>query len=75
MKNKFYLKEFKYFDGEEFVTFNIIDVQDEKSITVAVTDRGRISMLSYDLHKDEEGLYFEYGKTYARINITDFEEA
>ena len=26
MKNKFYLKEFQYHDGESFVTFNIYDL-------------------------------------------------
>ena len=73
MRNKFYMKEFEYFDGEKFVTFNIVEMK-EKTITVAVTNQGKISMLEYDLFHDEEGLYFEYGKTYARININDFEE-
>lgn len=73
MKNKLYMKEFEYFDGENFVTFNIVDMKDE-TITVAVTNQGKISYLDYDLLKDEKGLYFEYGRTYARININDFEE-
>ena len=73
MKNKLYMKEFEYFDGEKFVTFNIVEMR-EKTITVAVTNQGKISMLEYDLFQDEEGLYFEYGRTYARININDFEE-
>ena len=73
MKNKLYMKEFEYYDGENFVTFNIVDMKDE-TITVAVTDKGKISYLDYDLLKDEKGLYFEYGRTYARINIDDFEE-
>lgn len=73
MRNKFYMKEFEHFDGEKIVTFNIIDMKDE-TITVAVTNQGKISFLEYDLLKDEKGLYFEYGRTYARINIDDFEE-
>lgn len=73
MKNKLYMKEFEYFDGENFVTFNIVDMKD-KTITVAVTNQGKISYLDYDLMKDENGLYFEYGRTYARINLEDFEE-
>lgn len=73
MKNKFYMNEFKYFDGEEYITFNIIDLS-EKNITVAVTNRGKISLIDYDLYSDEKGLYFEYGCNYARINIEDFEE-
>ena len=73
MKNKLYMKEFECFDGENFVTFNIVDLKEE-TITVAVTNQGKISYLDYDLMKDEKGLYFEYGRTYARININDFEE-
>ena len=73
MRNKFYMKEFEYFDGEKFVTFNIVEMR-EKTITVAITNQGKISMLEYELFQDEEGLYFEYGNTYARININDFEE-
>ena len=74
MRNKFYMNEFEYFDGEKFITFNIIDIKDDKTITVVVTNQGKISMLEYDLFQDEEGLYFEYGSNYARININDFEE-
>ena len=73
MKNKFYMKEFQYFDGEAFITFNIVDLNQDK-ITVAVTNRGKISMLEYDLQRDENGTYFEYDVDYARINIDDFEE-
>ena len=29
MKNKLYMKEFEYFDGENFVTFNIVDMKDK----------------------------------------------
>ena len=73
MKNTYYMNEFQYFNGENYVTFNIVDMKD-KTITVAVTNQGKISYLDYDLMKDEKGLYFEYGRTYARINIEDFEE-
>ena len=68
-ENKLYMKEFEHFDGE----FNIVEMKDE-TITVAVTNQGKISFLEYDLLKDEKGLYFEYGRTYARINIENFEE-
>lgn len=73
MKEKCYLKEFEYFDGEEFVTFNLLELSEDK-ITVAITNRGKISMVEYPLLKDDNGLYFEYGAGYARINIEDFEE-
>lgn len=74
MKNKFYLKEFQFFDGEDTVIFNIVALGDDK-ITVAVTKCGKISVSDYELHIDKNGLYFEYGaagKEY--IHIDDFEE-
>ena len=43
---------------------------------VAVTDRGKISVITYDLMTDKNGrLYFEYGAMYTRIYPDDFEEA
>ena len=42
----------------------------------AVTDRGKISVITYDLMTDKNGrLYFEYGAMYTRIYPDDFEEA
>lgn len=62
MKNKFYLKEFQHFDGEDDVIFNIIDVNENSNkITVAITRSGKISVCEYDLLTDEKGQYFEYG--------------
>ena len=75
MRNKFYLKEFQFFDGEDTVVFNIVAMEDDK-ITVAVTKRGKIVVTDYGLHEDENGLYFEYGVAgREHIHIDDFEEA
>ena len=76
MKNKYYMNEFQYFNGENYVTFNIVDLDKmENKIVVAVTNNGKISMLEYDLLKDSEGrFYFEYGLDFAKINIDDFED-
>ena len=75
MKNSFYMKEFQYFDGAEFITFNIVDVNLHKNvITVAITNRGRISVLEYDLIEDNIGVYFEYGVDCIHIHLDDFEE-
>ena len=63
MKKQYQLSEFQFYDGEEFITFNLIDINTEKKeITVAVTDRGRIR------------LYFEYGVGFNQIDLDDFEE-
>lgn len=72
--DKFYLKEFQFFDGENTVVFNIVAVERNK-ITIAVTKCGKISVSEYDLYNDENGLYFEYGIAgQEHIHIDDFEE-
>ena len=72
---KLYLQEFAIYDGESWITFNIVDINEmKKEISVAVTNRGRISVVTYDLYKDENGYYFEYGCEYTKININDFKE-
>ena len=45
----------------------------EKEVQLAVTNRGKISVLTYDLYEDENGEYFEYGCNYGKIYIEDFE--
>ena len=73
--DKFYLKEFQFFDGENTVVFNIVAVKENK-ITIAITKCGKISVSDYDLFTDENGLYFEYGIAgQEHIHIDDFEEA
>ena len=43
--NKFYLKEFQHFDGENDVIFNIVELNtDSEKITVAVTKCGKITV-------------------------------
>ena len=74
---KYYLSEFEWFDGEDYITFNLTDVDLEKGeVQVAVTDRGKISVVTYDLMTDKTGrLYFEYGVMFERMYLDDFEEA
>ena len=72
---KYYLSEFHLYDGEVYVTFNIVAIDTSKNeITVAVSNRGRISVTIYDLLTDNNGsFYFEYGVDYEKINVSDFE--
>ena len=72
---KYYLSEFQLYDGEVYVTFNIVAINTDKNeITVAISNRGRISVTTYDLVTDNNGsFYFEYGVDYEKININDFE--
>ena len=72
--NKFYMKEFQFFDGESDVIFNIVDVNEAKQeIYVAITRQGKISIVTYPLLNDDDGWYFEYGPCYEKINVNDFE--
>ena len=73
MKNKFYLHEFKLYDGEAYITFNIVALKEStKEIEVAVTNRGKISIVTYDLFEDENGYYFEYGCEYTKVTHSNF---
>lgn len=75
MKKQYQLSEFQFYDGEAFITFNLIEINTEKKeITVAVTDRGRISVRTFDLLEDQGRLYFEYGVEYNQIDVDDFVE-
>jgi len=68
LKN-YYLKEFSLYDGEFDITFNIIDVNSEKStITVAISKAGKISVQEFDLRLDKDNnLYFFYGVDYEKV--------
>ena len=72
---KYYLKEFQFFDGECDITLNIVDINfNRKTITVAITDRGKISISEYDLIQDKNGdFYFEFGCTFSKITVDNFE--
>ena len=50
----YYLSEFELYDGEAFITFNIVGIDlDRNEVQVAVTDRGRIGVVTYDLLTDK----------------------
>ena len=72
---KYYLKEFLYLDGAYEIIFNIVDINfDKKTINVAVTKCGGISVRKYDLRQDENGnWYFNYGIMQDEIQINEFE--
>lgn len=73
---EYYLNEFNLFDGENFITFNLVYLDTEKHyVAVAITDMGKITLSDYELYEDSDGkLYFEYGSQYTKIYIKDFEE-
>lgn len=73
---RYYLSEFELYDGEEFVTFNIVAIDAmKKEIQVAVTDRGKLNLITFDLFKDDNGrLYFEYGAMFEHVHLDAFKE-
>jgi len=72
----YYLKEFQLYDGECFITFNIVSINfEKKTIEVAITNRGKISVVEYDLNQDKNSdFYFTYGCERTKIEINDFED-
>ena len=74
---KYYLSEFEWFDGEDYITFNLVGIDLVKNkAQVTMTDRGRLSAITCDLLTDKDGeIYFEYGAMFTRIYLADFEEA
>lgn len=67
--------EYEYFDGCDWVTFDIVETNlDRNAITLAITYLGKISVITYELLEDENGLYFEYGSLFTKIYIEDFTE-
>ena len=50
MKNKFYMQEFQFFDGESIIRFNFVDLnEDKQEIYVAITRQGKISVVRSQL--------------------------
>ena len=67
------MAEYQYFDGESFITFNIVYAT-EKEVQLAITNRGRITVTTYDLYTDSNGNeYLEYGCDYDKIYIEESE--
>ena len=65
--------EFEHFDGYDYTKFNIIETDiGHMRTTVAVTYIGKVSVVSYELYEDKNGLYFEYGPLFSKIYIDNF---
>ena len=75
MEKTRFMQEYELYDGESFITFNVWEINEAKNeISVVVTNRGKITMVTYSLLEDNKGLYFEYGPDYTKIYINDFME-
>ena len=74
--------EYDYFDGDHFITFDIIEVDEDNSkITLAISNQGRITQDTFDLFEDDEIdeemtndiRYFEFGLYADKIYLNQFE--
>ena len=72
--------EYDFFDGDHFITFDIVEIDDENNtVLVAISNQGRITQDTFDLLEDEaldeicENRYFEFGLYQDKIYINDFE--
>ena len=74
--------EYDYFDGDHFITFDIIEVDEDNSkITLAISNQGRITQDTFDLLEDDEMdeemtndiRYFEFGLYADKIYLNQFE--
>lgn len=70
------MKIYDFYDGEDYVNFTILNLNlDKKLVQLAISDRGKISIVDYDLLQTKNGeFYFEYINTLNKIMIEDFEE-
>ncbi len=64
------LMQLELFDGEDFINFDIIDLnKDKKQLTAVVTNRGKLSYSEFDLFESKYGYYIEYGPILTKIYI------
>ena len=69
------MPEYDYFNGENFITFDLLEIDDEKhEVVIAITNLGKISVRTFDLLFDGNRRYFEYGCSYTKICIDEFTE-
>lgn len=73
MRNEFYMKEYRHFNGDYNVIFNLIEVNtDNHIVTVAINNLGKITQKTVELRTENDALYFEYGVMNNKIYIDDF---
>lgn len=73
MRNKFYMKEYRHFNGDYNVIFNLVEVNtDNDTVTVIVNNLGKITQNTFELKEENGWLYFEYGVMNEQIFIDDF---
>ena len=66
---------FDFNDGENLIRFDTVAYFPERNeIIYAITDNGKISVITYDVFEDDKGHYIEYGNAQEKIYLDDLEE-
>ena len=67
---------YDYFDGDDFITFDIIAVGEEENfVFVAVSNRGKITTEAYNLEFDKNYQpFFYFGSPEQKIYLHNFKE-
>lgn len=66
------MTEFEFYDGEKFITFDLLDInEDKRTVLVVVSDNGRITQREFDLFIDKKGFYIEYGNAYNKVYLNN----
>ena len=64
---------FDFNDGESLIRFDTVAYYpDRNEIIYAITNNGKISVITYDVFEDDKGHYIEYGNTLIKIYISEF---
>jgi len=68
--------EYELFNGEYFITFNVVEVSiEKKEVIIAITSQGKMSVCTFDLRSSDGRFFFEYGSMMERVFIDKFENA
>lgn len=73
MRNEYYMKENRHFNGDYNIIFNLIEVNtDNNTVTVAINNLGKLTQDTFELREENGWLYFKYGVMNDKIYIDDF---
>ena len=63
---------FDFNDGESLIRFDTVAYfPDRNEIIYAITNNGKISVITYDVFEDDKGHYIEYGNRLIKIYISE----
>ncbi|MBQ8881958.1 MAG: hypothetical protein IJY70_01005 [Clostridia bacterium] len=69
------MKEFATYEDYDKTVFHLVEINEEQTeICVVKVHQGKIATTTYQLFKNKNGLYFEYGRCFTKIYVDEFEE-